>query len=390
MSVRSAPQTIRRLLRPVLRPTPTVLALVAAGSATYAATLALPPKVDGMAVRRTVFHETVHGVGRLTADRRAMASASVQSLVLELPARPGTTVAGGDVIAVLDARAVEAEVRTARARADAAARTVEAAEVGHAKAVAAARQAAARLRRVASLARSGHATEAEHDTARTEAEAADLDVLAAAATRAGAAADHASALAAVEEAASRLADHTLRAPFDGLVTSVPASVEARVAPGSALVEVADPETLAVDVRLDETSLAKVAPGASATVRVMATGETIPAEVATVDRALDDETREGRVRLRLETTPEAWALGQRVTASIVVAAIPDATVAPLVALGWRNGEPFVLAARDGRARRVPVTVLGYGETAVRLRGIEPGATLVEPGSVAPGRRVEVAR
>lgn len=382
-------ESTTRSLRRRVRPLPIVLLLLAAaGAVAYASSVTTPVKLHGAVVTETVFEETVTGVGTLTAEGRAVLAAPVQAVLLSIDVTAGQAVKAGAVIASFDARAAEADLRATRAKAEAAGRALDSADAALAKARAAASEAAARLQRLEALARSGHATAADRDSAATAAETAGLDVRAAAAARASAAADAAAAEASADELSARLADYTLKAPFSGVVTNVPASAHTLVSPGSPVVEMVDPATLSADIRLDEASMAKVSAGAPASLSILAMNRTVAGRVAVVDRSLDPATREGRIRVRLDAPPDGWAIGQRVTASITVGRVPDATVAPLMALGWEDRTPYVLAAEAGRARQHPVDVLAYGEGSVRLGGVAPGTRLLPPGSVRPGRRVEV--
>lgn len=382
-------ESTTRSLRRRIRPLPIVLLLVAAaGAAAYASSLLTPVKLSGAVVSKTAFEETVNGVGTLTAEGRVVLAAPVQAVLLSIDITSGAVVQRGAVVASFDARAAEADLRAARAKAEAAGRVLDSADAALAKARATASEAAARLQRLEALARSGHATEADRDSAATAAETAGLDVRAAEGARASAAADAAAAEASADELSARLADYTLKAPFSGVVTNVPATAHALVSPGSPVVEIVDPATLSADIRLDEASMAKVTVGAPASLRFLATGQTVEGRVTVVDRSLDPSTREGRVRVRLDAPPAGWAIGQRVTASITVGRVPDATVAPLMALGWDGHAPYVLAAEAGRARQRSVDVLAYGEGSVRLGGVAPGTRLLPPGSVRSGRRVEV--
>lgn len=389
MITASTPQSTARSLFRRIRPVPLVLLLLAAAVAVaYASSRAMPVKLSGAMVTEGEFRETVGGVGTLTAEGRATLAAPVQAVLMSVDVTAGAMVKRGASLASFDARAAEADLRAAKARADAAGRSLESAEVALAKARATASEATTRLQRIEALARSGHATEADRDSAATTAETAGLDVKVADAARATAVADHAAARASADELAARLADYTLMAPFSGIVTNVPATAHALMSPGSPVVEMVDPATLSADIRLDEASMAKVATGAPVSLRLAATGQTVSGRVASVDRSLDPETREGRVRVRLDAPPAGWAIGQRVTASITVGTVPDAVVAPLMALGWEERSPYVLSDQAGRARRLPVEVVAYGEDRVRLDGVAPGTRVLPPGSIRPGRRVEI--
>lgn len=205
--------------------------------------------------------------------RTAELAAEAGGTIAEVPVALGSAVRAGDTLVRLDGAALRSELDGARAatdaataraaqaraletqaregvtvaaanldRADAALATARDRNAGEDEAVAARNAARAQLR--AARAAATGATEA--------ANAADADVV-----RAGA------AVAGLELALDRL---TIRAPFAGVVASLPARVGATAAPGQVLVRVGDPSAWEfVSRELDESGIARVAVGARAVV-----------------------------------------------------------------------------------------------------------------------------
>lgn len=193
--------------------------------------------------------------------------------VLDVSVALGQAVGAGDVLVELDRATLDAELEGARAAVDAAtaraaqARALESQSVAQ---VAVARAnldgAEAALKR----ARDNKAGVAEARAAR-DAARAQVQVVEAAATGAteavaAADADVARARASVGSVEAGLDSLTVRAPFAGVVVSVPAVAGAAAAPGQVLVRIADMSRWEfVTTELDESGIARVRDGAAATV-----------------------------------------------------------------------------------------------------------------------------
>ncbi|MCA0176007.1 MAG: efflux RND transporter periplasmic adaptor subunit [Proteobacteria bacterium] len=197
-------------------------ALAAPGWAAPSAPLPTAP-VRVLAGAATTAHE-----GVVEAERAAAIAPQVPGAVLALPVRPGERVAAGAVLARIDARAAE-QGAAAQAAQVAAAQ----AQVG---------VAAAELRRREQLATLNYLSRAALEQAQAQHTAAEA-ALRAARAQAGAA-----------RTQSDLG--VLRAPFAGVVASVPATVGDMALPGQPLLTLYDPAVLRVTAAVPATALPK--------------------------------------------------------------------------------------------------------------------------------------
>jgi multidrug resistance efflux pump len=229
--------------------------------------------------------------GRAVPVRAVELQVGAPGIVASLPVAEGAAVAAGDVLLSLDTTAADAEVAAATASLDAATAGVAQAEASLDQAEAGADAAqrgaeeAAAARRGAIAARNalpGSASNAQEDQADAQVDQAtaalerarDLRTQANAAVRGARAAveaaqaDLARAAAAAASATAAREQLVIAAPFPGTVVSVAPVVGERVQPGAVLVRLADLREWRFETNdLSETSVARVAVGAPATVTV---------------------------------------------------------------------------------------------------------------------------
>ena len=194
--------------------------------------------------------------GYLVARRQSLVSAEVTAKVTALLVEEGTAVREGQVIAQLDGTLAEADLRIARARADAAARSVEAAlaELSEAKRV---------LERTRTL------------SARSILSAADLSkaetsVAAMTAQHREAQAKQQMAAREAERAAAVVAKHSITAPFSGAVTGCTAQVGETISPMSSggsirngICTIVDTASIEIELDVPETMISRIRVGAEA-------------------------------------------------------------------------------------------------------------------------------
>ncbi|HOC41629.1 MAG TPA: HlyD family efflux transporter periplasmic adaptor subunit [Thermoanaerobaculales bacterium] len=232
----------------------------------------------------------IHASGHVEATELRLA-AKVGGRLLEAPFEEGDAVRSGDVVARFETVDLEHQLAAARAEvaaADARLRLLLAGtrsedlrraddQLGEAQAeLDAARRDVARLE---GLADRGTATEKARDDARTRrdvaeraaaAARAELDKLIAGPRRQeieAARAQHAAAAARVEAIAQQVADSTVVAPRDGVITERVAEPGEVLAPGATLSVLTDVGRPWLNVWVDEPSLASIRLGDSAEVRV---------------------------------------------------------------------------------------------------------------------------
>lgn len=347
----------------------------------------VPHAAARVVVRPGDFAVDLSGPATLDATRRSSIASRLTGVVATMEVDHNDVVTRGRVLATLDADDLKRDLEAARASGRSAHEAVAVARAEMARSQAALVNAIANLDRQDALLLKGVATEATRDTALSSHRqaAADFD-------RAKAAVDQAIAQAAAADAAAeqrkvKLDEAVIRAPMDGVVVSRSRWVGDTVGPGTELVEIVDPASIVFTTRLDESAVARVAPGQTATVRPSG-GPAIAAEVVRIARRVDTETREFTVDLRPAVPPPDWALGRRAVATITVERKSGVLAVPVGAIDRRDGVPIVWVDEGGRARRRAVEIGAVGGDRIEVvKGLTAGdAVLTEPRALHPGMRV----
>jgi len=182
--------------------------------------------------------------------------------------------------------------------------------------------------------------------------------------------------------AARVANMTLSAPFDGVVS------QRLVEPGNAtprhthLLTVIDPSQLVTDVTVSELIIPHLKVGDPAQVRIDALGETLhEGRIVRIHPAIDPASRTGRVEVTLDPVPDGARAGQfcRVVLSTGVA---ERLVVPLSALQRdAQGEYVMVHREDGTVERRGVTSGLRLADRVEIRaGLKPGERVVVKGFI----------
>ncbi|HEY1089078.1 MAG TPA: efflux RND transporter periplasmic adaptor subunit, partial [Archangium sp.] len=187
------------------------------GAITFAGLREKPPpaiEVQFGKVKKGPITRTVTGAGKVEAATTVKISSNLSGDLVELPVKVGDTVTKGQVLAKLDRRRIEANVRQAQAAANAAKTEIATIQVDLDRLT---REAA----RVEGLVQKGLASAAELERANSD--------IAASKSRLAAQTDRAAQAAAVlEESQNNLAKTTLFSPIDGSVIEVTREVGERV------------------------------------------------------------------------------------------------------------------------------------------------------------------
>jgi RND family efflux transporter MFP subunit len=245
-------------------------------------------------------------VGILMADRATTLLATLDGMIVSLPAKRGDHVVAGQTLVRMASPTlsatdlVVAEAQVKRAKADAALARLE-----HQKAL-------SRQARVTSLSE-------QNLVSRQQAEEAQFDVLLAAAriTAADSAVDHAQAMA--QRQSELLSQLESRAPFSGVITEQFASVGTSVTRGTALLRLISPQPLRVKFAIPAAARAQLRVGMALSlrlrnpeVRLTARLQSISAEV---DSASQTMTAEGIVDAQGDAGATSSLVGRSVTVSI---------------------------------------------------------------------------
>lgn len=197
---------------------------------------------------------------------------------------------------------------------------------------------------------------------------------------------------ALNQAEERLADLTVRAPFDGVVGIPKVEVGDRVTSATPLVSLDDRSELIVEFEVPERYLPRIRPGHPVEGRTPGfPREVIKGAVRSIDSRIDPVARSVTVRAALPNGDDRLRPGMSFT---VMMSLPGQTYAkvPEVALQFSRSGNHVWVVADRKAKKVPVELIERANGYVLLDGaLEPGTLVVIEGTqrLRPGRAVSFA-
>jgi len=293
----------------------------------------------------------LEAVGTGRANRSVMLRAEAEGRIAEMPLAPGKRFAAGDVLLRIDDAQQRLAVDLAKTRLTDARRT---------------------LARLVQLKGRGAASTASLDVARTASEIAAIE------------------LSRAEEA---LADHVLRAPFDGVAGLAGVELGAWVDNDIAVASFDDRSVILVEFDLPEALLARVAEGAPVTaITPAAPDERFRGLIAAIDSRIAADSRSVKVRVAIPNPDDRLRPGASFTVRLE---LPGGRypLVPELALQFGHDGLHVWRVSDGRAEKVGVRLVRRREGAVLVEGpLTEGDALVVEGTqrLHPGRAVTVLK
>lgn len=241
-----------------------------------------------------VSDKILNASGYITARRMATVSAEIMGLITSVNVEEGMTVETGQVLAQLDNAVASVNLSYAEAQVDVAEARLRRtnASLAEAKRV---------LERTRELNNSDFSTEADLTRSQADVEAFEADLL-------SAKADIQVAKLEAQRQRERLDDHTIKAPFGGVVTVKNAQPGEIVAPSSAgggftrtgICTIVDMDSLEIEVDVNEAFIGRVFEGQKVEANLDAYPNwTIPASVIAVIPTADRAKATVRVRIRIE-------------------------------------------------------------------------------------------
>lgn len=356
------------------------------------------PVLEAYLLQAQPLVQTVVATGRVSNVSRVQVGSEVPGVVLERRVEEGDRVAAGDLLAVVRADDLEAQLRQAEAR------LAQLQQSSRPQAQAALRQAETQLtqaqretaRRQTLLQQQLIARETYEQAAQAEAVARAAAEQARLAARSLAAGNPDDVQAREQVAAARAAleKTKIRAQSAGVVLTRNAEPGDLVQPGTVLFELASDGPTELRVPLDEKNLQVLAVGQPAQCVADAFPDRpFPATVKFIAPSVD--TQRGSVDVRLEVSPVPDYLRQDMTVSVNIETgrREQALVVPNDALtGVGNEGHSLWVVRDGRARLVRVE-LGLRGTAASeiVSGVQAGEQVLAapPEGLKDGDRVRTS-
>jgi RND family efflux transporter MFP subunit len=344
--------------------------------------------VDTATVTMAEIADTFEAGGIVQARTTATLMARIPAPVREVRAVPGDRVRAGQVLIVLDGRDLAAQARRARAEGASAEQDVIAAAAEQQAVEAALALARATHARIAGLQSKRSATPQELDDATGALRAAEGRA-AGAAARARAAVSSVEGARAASEAADAIEGFSrIAAPFDGVVTEKMVEPGNMAVPGTPLMRVEDTRRFRLDVRIDESRIGRLSPGATVAIAFDGGSDdaarVVNGTVAEVGRAVAADARSFLVKIELPADPGLRS-GMFGRARVSIQPRRALTV-PEAALLHRGQVTSVFVVEKDIARVRLVNVSG----AEVLAGLSEGDVVIvtPPPALTDGRRVTV--
>lgn len=337
-----------------------------------------PVKVTVAQASQMKIERTLFGIATVEARRSHSIGPTLAGRVARVLVDQGDTVRAGQLLAEMEPVDLDARLAAGAAAAAAAAQRVQSAEAGLAEANSRAQLAKNSADRFADLRQKNFVSQEAADAKSHEAAAAQAARSAAAAALAAAQDDARRAQSEFIGVDKNRAHLRLVSPVDGIVTARLAEPGSTLVAGQMVVQVIDPGSLWLRVRVDQGRSAGLAVDLPAEIALRShPGEKLVGFVDRVDLVGDAVTEERIANVVFDSAPAGLAIGELAEVTLLLPAIDKALAIPAAALHRQGSQSGVWMPADGRARFVPMTTGAYSADGfVEIRsGLAAGDTVV---------------
>ncbi|MEW6276893.1 MAG: efflux RND transporter periplasmic adaptor subunit [Bacillota bacterium] len=315
--------------------------------------------------------------GQVAGIRTVTVAPKISGRAASVPVAAGQAVREGDVLFTLDSTDAENQVRQARASLAVAQENKKLADVNRANAK-------KQLERYRQLYEAGAVPADTYEQYALKYEQAAAPVPEA---------QLAQAEAALATQETNLANHTVRAPFGGVVAKVSVDPGEMVSPTSQCVTLVDLSRVKVEVAVGEQEVNKIRPGQVCRVTVAAArSEPFPGTVTAVSPAADDKTKGFTVEVTLDNPAGILKQGMYAEVHLVTDTAEEVLTVPVEAVLNKDGRRVVFVVEGGEAKERTVIVgLTDGRLAEIKEGLKEGEQIVVTGnqSLTNGSKVIVS-
>lgn len=373
------------------------LLLPGCGKSTTNSVEADPVAVRVTAVSKGDISEAVSFSGEILAAGEVHVIPKAAGRIAKVEARTGQAVKKGDLMVLLDAQELALAVKQAEAAADMARANYKNAQSGSALAQleASFRQAEAnyeharkQLEALEKLAEQGAAPQQQLEAARLQYTVAESQYLLvkgqlAAHQRGEGQLEILSAQVRQAETALELArlnysNARIKAPVDGIVASVNAVTGNFASPGVPVVTLLSGDRAQVTARVTEQTVSRIRPGMGATVEIPSAGATFSGEVSELSPSALPGTRFFPVKIALNDAAHVKP-GMFAKIYLIKEESRDTILLPRGAVLEDNGKYYVFTVKDGKAKRLNVSVGLSDENFVEAKsGVGVGELIVTMG------------
>jgi RND family efflux transporter MFP subunit len=350
---------------------------------------AAPFAVKAVTAETVEWPAIYEAVGTVRARTSARVAARVIGYIREMHVRTGDSVRSGQLLAVVDARDLDAAWQQAGAALEEARSGIAEADNGIAAAKAHLDLAQVTFRRLEDLFQKRSISNQEYDDGRAKLNVAQAGYEMARAKRAQLDARIRQAEQGVRAAEVARSHAQIHAPFAGVVTEKHLDAGGMATPGAPLVTIEQTGAYQLEVPVEEARLVSIRIGHAASVRLDALDTSIGAKVTEIVPAVDAGSRTFTVKLAL---PSDARLRSGLFGRAQFPLTSEAVIAvPVSALAEHGQLRTVYVVEDDTARARLVTVGRQRDGKVEvLTGLDSGAKIVAPvpRGITDGARVEV--
>ena len=339
-----------------------------------------PVKVTVVRVQEGTVSPALFGIGTVEARHTYRIGPTLAGRVSRVEVQVGDRVSAGQVLGEMDAVDLSDRIRAQDA-------ALKRARAGVREAEARQAFAQAQSRRYDKLSALQAASEEVAITRRQEREIAEAGLVAAREELARVQSERAALVAQLENL-------RLVAPVDGVVTLREAEPGTTVVAGQAVVELIDPSSLWINLRLDQVGAGELARDLEAAIVLRSRSEApLPGRVLRVEPRADAVTEELLAKVVFDSRPEPMPpLGELAEVTVALPPAPAAVVVPNAALRREAGEVGVWRVKEGRLHFVPLK-LGAADLDGRVQvraGLTAGEEIVlySERALSRGSRIDV--
>lgn len=351
-----------------------------------------PVKVTLDQAQEARLERTLFGIATVEARRSHSIGPTLAGRVARVLVDQGDAVKAGQLLAEMEAVDLDARLSAGAAAASAAAQRVQSAEAAVTEAGSRAQLAKNSAERYADLRKKNFVSQEAADAKAHEAAAAQAARQSAAAALAAAKDDMRRAQSEATGAGQNRANLRLLSPVDGIVTARLAEPGSTVVAGQAVVQVIDPTTLWLRVRVDQGRSSGLAVSLPAEIALRSRpGEKFAGRVERIDWMGDAVTEERIANIVFDIPPQGIAIGELAEVTLHLPAIEKALAIPAAALQRQNNQSGVWQPAKGKARFLPVTagtISSDGLVEIR-QGLAAGDTVIvhSAKAIADGTRIK---
>ncbi len=314
-----------------------------------------PTRVTVVKVAESTLERSLFGIGTVEARRSYSIGPTVAGRVASVRVDQGDAVAAGQLLAEMDPVDLESRQAAGSAAVARAEQLVASAQASLAEASSRARLARTSSERFADLRRKNFVSQEAADAKAHEAAAASAAQAAATAALAAAGDEALRARADLAGLGKSRAHLRLTSPVAGIVTARLAEPGSTVVAGQSVVQVIDPATLWLRVRIDQGRSTGLAVGLEADITLRSRpGRMLKGRVARVDLVGDPVAEERIANVAINEPPEQLAIGELAEVTLRLPSVGKALSIPATAIKRVGKADGVWRLSDGRTRFAAVT------------------------------------